>query len=426
MKIERKALVNALKKAKIFTENKSTLAVLCAVLIGDGKIRATDLETSVSIPIDIEGNEVFALNCAKLLQVVSSLDEETVEIRKVEQEGETLAGMAKVAIGKNFTELVAYDPEEFPVVEEKATTEATTISRAGLEAVSVILPKQNEGFKLSVVHFEPRRMVATDGHRLTILTGLKGTVDWLLPADSLKKILRSGKDAKEITFDLSGVEERTKGGVELPEGILSIRKKADLLEAIDDAGLKVEVDDSMKMEDIKSALKTYAEASKKTVKSCKHFQVKLEDMTITGLAAEGNYPDVNAVIPKSLGNHSRVEVDTKAFQRILQQATAVCSGSYRSARINWNGGLDILMENPEVGTYSKESIEFSKGRVDPPCTSGFNLEYLKDIADHFGDTLEFHVPPAEKDEHNRMLVMRPLVVKADDAHLFGLIMPMRI
>lgn len=403
MKIDRKKLLSALKLAKIFSSGGGSLMpVLACAVIGGGKIRATDLELYAEIPVEIEGDGLLAINCAKLHDIVQTLESDTVEILAVEGENQT---GSRVKIGDSFTDLLSFSPDEFPVSPEGEYGKSeTVVTKPGLSA-AVMASGKDDLYHLNAIRFDGKRVMGTDGHRLHVFTDAKGDTAWTIPAAAAEKILRAGKDAEDFVFELD-----TEGQAKLPTGVSKMKKDALLKLAAD---MKVEVKADAEKAEILETIKA-ATADKNVPPS--GFRLKLENVTLYGRLNDNSFPDVNAVIPADMKAHAHVQVEKSVLEKVLAQAKTLTTASCHGATFEWDGGLTVSVRNPDIGAFSKQNVPFAHGKVEPARKSIFNLAFISDLAKISGDTLDIYVP--ERD-------FQPLVMRNDGGRVFGLVMPMR-
>jgi len=86
-----------------------------------------------------------------------------------------------------------------------------------------------------------------------------------------------------------------------------------------------------------------------------------------------------------------VMVDREKFKKVFSQAHQVSEGDFTAVGLKFNGGIDALLENPGVGTYNRETIEI-EGTVDPEVEMSVNPKFMLDALRHIdGDKAEVRV-----------------------------------
>lgn len=51
-----------------------------------------------------------------------------------------------------------------------------------------------------------------------------------------------------------------------------------------------------------------------------------------------------------------VSLEKSALEKPLMQALAISDGKYGGVQVKFNGGIDLVFNNPDRGTYQKVSI----------------------------------------------------------------------
>ena len=113
-----------------------------------------------------------------------------------------------------------------------------------------------------------------------------------------------------------------------------------------------------------------------------------------------------------LNSEQSVTIDVAKFGKLLKQAVLVTGENYRAVELTFNGGLDARVENPERGTYTKESIEF-EGNIDPEIKVSINPVFLLEAMKPADKTVQLGLTGAG----------RPIIVTAEKCR--AAIMPMR-
>jgi DNA polymerase-3 subunit beta len=326
--IERDELLQGLYLTQGIVERRTTIPILANVLLetdADGiVISATDQEVGVRRHCGAKVKKKGALTTGarKLNEIVRECPAGPLAIRSLEN------NWIEVAAGNARFKIVGLDPKEFPampsVTQEK---EHNTLSipaamlREMIErtvfAVSVDETRQNlSGIYLERPEVGKVRIVATDGHRLSMITrsvegvGAGGGV--IIPRKGvmeISKVMESGDEAVTLTLQ-GGVAHATRGAVEL----------------------------SMRL-------------------------------------VEGEFPDYNQVIPQKADRHLSVGVEP--LLAALRRVSIVSSERTRGIKLQADQGrLEISSINPDLGEASEELAVDYEGSS---FSIGFNAKYLMDV-----------------------------------------------
>jgi DNA polymerase-3 subunit beta len=322
-------IINAVQNA---VDRKATRAVLTNILLtaGEGQLRASgsDLELTIisKAPAQVTSPGSIAVNADIIANVVKELPEGNITLKVTE--GERL----EIGAGKSKTRIVCVSAEEYPGLPGVGLQVGNTIAAPELcEMISktVYAVSQDEGrFHLTGVLFEDvtallrtkeptLRMVATDGHRLAIVTrpvkGLALKQKALVPKKALLEVRRilEGHD-KEI-------------GIDFNERFMLI-----------DSG---------------------------TTK-------------IASREIDGDFPDYQQALPGKAS--SQAILNNGEYSRALKLVSLLVSEKSKGVRLEFNtDSLAISSSSPELGDAREVlPIQYS-GK---PVVIGFNARYLIDIA----------------------------------------------
>ena len=237
--IDKKEFLKGLSLMQNVVGRKTTLPILSHILIQWEKdslhLTGTDLETGIREELNatIHQGGKASVSAKKLYEIVRELPEETIHIQKRENHWITLQ------CGKSVFNLAGLDPDEFPslptyqeadfskisiqlirkMVEKTVFAASNEESRYHLNGIFLFQTKQGEK--------EILRMVATDGHRLSlidqegpIIRGIeKGVIIPKKGVLEIKKIMgdRDGEDEMEIYFN------QTHGFFKMGKSLMVIR-----------------------------------------------------------------------------------------------------------------------------------------------------------------------------------------------------------
>src|SRR3990172_6137536 len=179
--VEKKEFLRGLSLVQSITGRKTTLPILSHVLMEWNKdsffLTVTDLETGIRENLKAKGHQEgkATVSAKKLYEIVRELPEETIQIQKKENHWIT------VKCGRSTFNLAGLDPEEFPslpaykdeyfskipgrqlteMIEKTVFASSNEESRYHLNGIFFLQKKQGGRDVL--------RMVATDGHRLSLI-----------------------------------------------------------------------------------------------------------------------------------------------------------------------------------------------------------------------------------------------------------------
>ncbi len=366
--LEAKDLVAALRKTKGATEKRNYMPILACVVIDAHAdtvtYAATDLEVSVEIVdplalVQTEGSAVLPLDkllklARKLKGAVSfeSAKDDAVVIR-CEERGSTttLQGSAR----DEFPTL----PGEFSA--DQSEIDAVTFGSA-LAAVLHAASKDESQYNLNGVcvdadTYETPRAVATDGQRLAIADMKSLSLPWtggiIIPLKGVKLLvgLMKGEEAVRVATD--------------PAPFKSLRIAGDT-------------------------------------------------WTLTVRLIEGEFPNYEQVIPKTIGE--TVTVDRDEFAAALDTASELAAERTMTVKLVINSGIDLCTNNPDLGDSVVKCSCDRAGTEE--IEVGFNVKYLADAIKAVCDgrvTLEF-----------ADYKWAPVRISGSEPTPFAIVMPMRL
>ncbi|MBI3301179.1 MAG: DNA polymerase III subunit beta [Deltaproteobacteria bacterium] len=247
--IEKEELLRCLYLVQGVVEKRSSLPILAHVLIesveGTVSLGATDLEVGIrqQCKATVKTSGAVTIDARKLYEIIRELPPERVVLRSA---GE---GWIEVSSGRSRFRMASLDPKEFPAIAPSVSTLAQPEGKK--PAASVSLPGETlremiektlfaaspdeTRLNLSGVYLEAQpsgklRMVASDGHRLSIIereTAIADPSAWppaILPRKGLieaRKLLEKGEG--ETILALQGTtaslkQETTELSMRLIEG----------------------------------------------------------------------------------------------------------------------------------------------------------------------------------------------------------------
>lgn len=351
IQVDKKEFLNLISKAQNVVEKRNTMQVLVNILLETKsnvvKIYATDLEVSltdeISCQVKEEGKAV--INAKSLFDILKELPDGMVSFEKKKNH------WIEISQGKSVFNIVGLNPEEYPVFPTLSTDKFTKINSKVLsemiEKTIYSVSNDETRYHLNGVFFEKQnkdgktyfRMVATDGHRLSL-------VDRAIETMSEK-------------FDLGT-------GIIIPKkGLNELKKILDFTE--DDLEMAVEG----------------AQLIVRTNKT--YLFIRL---------IEGKYPNYQQLIPQKLG--LSLEVPRENLLASLKRVSLLSNQKSKGVTFSLTDGkMEITSNNPEMGD-AKEEIEISYKGED--LKIGFNARYVLDVLASFSEdnlsiSLNDHLSP---------------------------------
>lgn len=329
--VEKKDLLNVIARAQNIVEKRNTMPILVNVLLEafDNGLRgfATDLEVSLTdeIPAKVKTPGKVAVNAKSLFEIIKELPDGKIELERKDN------NWLKITQNRAVFNIVGISPDEYPVFPTFTTQEFVKIDGSVLsemiEKTIFSVSTDETRYHLNGVYLEVRtdkdgptyRMVATDGHRLSMIE-------------------RRIPDAHQ---------KGSAPGVIIPrKGLHEIRK---LLDTVD--------------ESVELAI----EGAQLIVR---HGTTVLMVRLI-----EGKYPNYQQLIPQNLKEHFLVQ--REALLSSLKRVSLLSNSKSKGVTFSLSPGkMEITSNNPELGD-AKEEIEVDyKGKE---LRIGFNARYVLDV-----------------------------------------------
>src|SRR5215813_7682030 len=185
--IERASLLSALSLVQGIVERRTTVPILGHVLIepdGNGlKLSATDLEVGIctQVPCKSGKDKSLTLNARKLFEIVREAEGDEVKLESLDGD------WVELRCGRAKFKMMGLDPRSFPAMPSQSTKEASSkkalkaeltipapVLRAMIDKTIFAVSPDEARYNLSGVLVEAAgankvRMVATDGHRLSLV-----------------------------------------------------------------------------------------------------------------------------------------------------------------------------------------------------------------------------------------------------------------
>ena len=337
VEVEKKDLISLLSKTQNIVEKRNTMPILVNVLLesDQGKLRvfATDLEVSLTdeIPVLKEKKGRVAVSAKNLFDIVKELAEAPIVLNKKEN------NWLEIRQKKSVFNIVGISADEYPVFPTYSTKDFLKIDSSVLsdmiEKTIYSVSSDETRYHLNGVYFERQaeqgrdvyRMVATDGHRLSLV---------------------------DRQVELKGAGLPSNGVIIPRKGLHEIKK------LLDSVGGECE----MAVEGSQLILRHQS-----TV-----LMVRL---------IEGKYPNYQQLIPQKLPNHAHVHRETLLAS--LKRVSLLSNQKYKGVKLSLSDGrMEITSNNPELGD-AKEEIEIRYKGND--LEIGFNARYMLDVLNSFDD-----------------------------------------
>jgi DNA polymerase-3 subunit beta len=329
--IDKKEFLKGLSLMQGITGRKTTLPILSHILMELEKdslfLTGTDLETGIREELTAKVHQTgkASVSAKKIYEIIRELPDETIHIQKKENHWITLQ------CGKSIFNLAGLDPDEFPSLPTYQDGNFSKIStRLLVEMIEkTVFAASNEEsrYHLNGIFFlqssqggkEKLRMVATDGHRLSLIEregetvrGIdKGIIIPKKGISEIKKIMgdRDGEEVAEIYFDQN-------------HGFLRMGKSLMVIRLID-----------------------------------------------------GEFPEYEQVIPK--GNDKKLVMEKEKVYGCLRRVSTMASERVEGIKFSLKkDSLEFSSYNQDFGDAKEELGVKYEG---PPLEIGFNARYLMDI-----------------------------------------------
>ncbi len=326
--IDKKEFLRGLSLMQSVVGRKTTLPILSHIHMQWEKnslnLTGTDLETGIREELNatIHQEGKASVSAKKLYEIVRELPEETIHIKKRENHWITLQ------CRKSVFNLAGLDPDEFPSLpthqEGNFSKISTKLIREMIEKTVFAASNEESRYHLNGILLiqakqggkEILRMVATDGHRLSLIDREFPTIQGIekgiiIPKKGvleIKKIMgdRDGEDEMEIYFD------QTHGFFKMGKSLMVIR------------------------------------------------------------LIDGEFPEYEQVIPK--GNDKKLAMEKERMYGCLRRVSTMASERVEGVKLSLNKNfLELSSYHQDFGDAKEEVEVVYEG---PPLEIGFNARYL--------------------------------------------------
>jgi DNA polymerase-3 subunit beta len=326
--IHKREFLKGLSLMQSVAGRRTTLPILSHILLEGEKdslcLTGTDLETGIreELMANIHQGGKASVSAKKIFEIIKELPEENIHIKKKENQWIT------IQCGKSVFNLAGLDPEEFPslptysdesfsqvsihlikeMIEKTVFAASNEESRYHLNGILISQSKKGER--------EILRMVATDGHRLSLL-------------DRESQMIR-------------GIEK----GIIIPKkGVLEIKK-------------------IMGDRDGEEEMKVYFDQT--------HGFFKMGKSLMVIRLIDGEFPEYEQVIPK--GNDKRVLMEKGKMYASLRRVSTMASERVEGIKFSVKKNFVELSSYHQDFGDAKEEVEVSY--EGPSLEVGFNARYL--------------------------------------------------
>ena len=334
--IPKENLSKILFLAQNIVERKATMPILANVLLSAGdqklKVAATDLEITVitTAPAQVSNAGSITVNAKVFADVVRELPEGEVVLKVLE--GQRL----EISAHNSKLRIIGTNADEYPSLPGMAIdTKAEISSKQLLEMIGKTLyavSTDEARFNLNGVCFSTvaskdkeaaLRMVATDGHRLAMVT----------------RLVTNLKIEDAVIVPRKGLGELKK-----------------ILDAAGDVKIKIDLRDGF-------------------------FIVDAGDTKISMRLIDGEFPDYRQVVPKEA--HEVAVVLAADLIQALRRVALMVTDKGKCVKMDFAGStLRVSSSSPELGDATEElSIKYTGN----PVSIGFNARYLLDLASSLGE-----------------------------------------
>ncbi len=345
--VRKNDLLRELQYFQGIVERKSTIPILANVLLeaADGKVRllATDLEVSLrsTCEASIARDGALTLPAKKLFEIVKALPDTDV---RIEQDGTNV----KVAADRFESKMQTLPREDFPTLPEATSRGSVTLPRKGVRELiartQFAITGEDTRYYLNGAQFVVKGgtmiMVATDGHRLALVTSPLATdatgADFkaIIPKKTLTELSRLLSDGDgDITYELGE----------------------------------------------------------------NHQFFNVGDRLLISRIHEGQFPAYERVIPK--GNDKKIEFERDRLTNAVKRVSILSNDRSRAVKFDIQAGrVEISSESPDFGEAREQVMVDYSGPAMQIC---FNAQY---VADFLAVVETDHVQLELKDEVSQALM----------------------
>jgi len=327
--IEKEVFLKGLARIQGIVEKRNTIPVLSNVLLegkdGELCLTATDLEVGMqsTYPAQIRKPGKITVSAKKLYEIIKELPDNEISFNAKDN------CWIEVECGKAQFNIVGLSADEFPNFPKPDKTNfislESSLCKEMIEKTFFAISQDESKYNLNGIFCQVQedtnqlRLVATDGHRLSMI---------------------------DKAIEKNESEELTRGVILPRKGILELKKLAD--EGVGNIQLGFMDNNAV---------------------------VSKDQTVIIMRLVDGEFPDYSRVIPKTNEQQASIAVDP--FLHALRRMIIVSSEKSRGVKMNLKENLlEVSSSNPELGDAREElDVEYHG----PELSVGFNARYLLDI-----------------------------------------------
>lgn len=369
--VRKNELLRELQLFQGIVERKNTIPILGNVLIEangeEVRLLATDLEVALRsrCPASVSKGGSVTVPAKKLYEIVKALPETDIRIE------EQAKGAVKVAADRFDSRMQTLPREDFPSLPEATGANTATLPRAALREMVAktqfaITGEDTRYFlngALFILRADSMSLVATDGHRLALVTVKREKVNGEKLGDDEVRVILPKKTLWEL-------------GRLLTEG---------------DGDVRYERGEN-------------------------HLFFDIGGRMLISRMIDGQFPAYERVIPKN--NDKRIEFERDRLASAIKRVALLSNERSRAVKFQMEKGkVEITSSSPDIGEATELLMVEYAG---PGLQICFNAQY---VVDFLGAVETDSVSLEFKDEMSQA-VMRP--VGADGYEYTYVIMPMRI
>jgi len=330
-RIDKDTFSKALQKVQGIVERRNTMPILSNVLIEATAerihITATDLEVGMrsSYPTEVVKEGKITVSAKKIYEIIKELSDEKILFSTKEND------WVEIRCGKALFNIVGLSSEEFPyfpkVNDDSFIKLNNAILREMIEKTSYAICHDETKYNLNGVFIKAVeedgktivRMVATDGHRLSIAE-------------------------RELSGSIG--RELNKGIIFPKKGIFELKK---MTEEEDGEILLGFMDNNA--------------------------VIKKGNTVVVMRLVDGEFPDYTKVVPNN--NDRIVRAERELLLHSLRRMAILSSEKFKGIKFDIKPGMmEISSSNPELGE-AREEVEIDYNGE--PMVSRFNARYLIDV-----------------------------------------------
>ncbi len=327
LEIEKRDLLNLIGKTQNIVEKRNTMPILVNILLeaeqDSVKVFATDLEVSLTdqIKTKVVTPGKVAVSAKSLFEIAKELGDGPITLTKKDN------NWLEIGQGKYKSRIVGISADEYPIFPTYNSNLFIKIEAPVLKDMidkTIFSVSTDETrYHLNGVFFELSsqtgfRMVATDGHRMSLIH----------------------KPNIEVKSNITH-------GVIIPrKGLHEIKK---ILEGID-GSVEIAIEGSQ-------------------------FILKHNSTILMIRLIEGKYPNYQQFIPQSLPQ--KINIDREKFLTSLRRVSLLANQKSKAVLLNFTSGkMEISSNNPELGDATEDiDIDYRGSDI----KIGFNAKFIQDI-----------------------------------------------